>query len=76
MLTTSKVQTFIEDGSPAAIALVKDQRGTGGHIKPLVIAAQFEDSDLSEQHRQVCVRGNQHTNRAIPALELQTLSPD
>ena len=51
VLTTSKVQTFIEDGSPGACALVKDRRGTGNHIKPLVIAAKFEDRSLVEQHR-------------------------
>ena len=39
VLTTSKVQTFIEDGLPGSIALVKDQRGTGKHIKPLVISS-------------------------------------
>ena len=75
MSTTSKVQTLIERGLPGAIALVNDQRGTGNHIKPLVIAAQFEDSGLVEQHREVYGGTNQHTNRAIPALGLQTLSP-
>ena len=52
-MTTSKVQTFIEDGSPGASALVKDQCGTGKHIKPLVIAAQFQDRSLVELHRLV-----------------------
>ena len=51
VLTIGKVQIFIEDGLPGASALVKDRRGTGNHIKPLVIAAKFEDRSLVEQHR-------------------------
>ena len=57
------------------MALGKYQRSTGNRIQPWVIAAQIEDSGLVEQHREVYGGTNQHTNRAIPALELQTLSP-
>ena len=53
MLATTEGQTLIEDGLPGAIVLVKDQRGTSNHIKPLVIAAQFVDRSLVEQHRLV-----------------------
>ena len=51
VLTISKGQTSIEDGLPGAIALAKDQRGTGGHIEPLGNVAQFEDRSLVEQRR-------------------------
>ena len=53
VLATTEGQTLIEDGLRGAIVLVKDQRGTGNHIKPLVIAAQFEDRSLVEQQRLV-----------------------
>ncbi len=75
-MTTSEVQILIEGGLPGAKALVKDRRGTGNHFEAVVIASQFEDRSLVEQHRLVYGACSRNLKGAIHALALQTFSPD
>ena len=75
MLSTSQVETMIEQGFGQANATVTDMTGTGDHFDAVVVSPDFEGRSLIQQHQMVYAALGDAMKGPVHALKLTTMTP-
>ena len=71
-MTAEEIRTKIENGLPGSRVEVRDTTGTGDHFEAVVVAQQFADKNVVEQHRMIYSILGSAMAGPIHALALRT----
>ena len=75
LLEPDELKAIIERGIPGARVTVTDLTGTRDHYRVAVVAAQFADKPLVQQHQMVYRAVGEHMTQAVHALQIVTSTP-
>ena len=71
-MTAEEIRAKIENGLPGSRVEVRDTTGTGDHFEAVVVAQQFADKNVVEQHRMIYSILGSAMAGPIHALALRT----
>ena len=74
-MTAEEIRSKLEQGLPGSRVQVRDTTGGGDHFEAVVIAEQFADKTMIEQHRMVYAILGAAVGGPIHALALRTAAP-
>ncbi|MEQ8762411.1 MAG: BolA family transcriptional regulator [Planctomycetota bacterium] len=76
MITPEEIQKTLQEALPESEVHVADLTGTRDHYQVIVIAPQFQDASLIDQHRMVYAPLQKQIGGDIHALAIKTMTPE